>query len=111
MFTVTTGKAKVGVALGPGVSVTVGVRVVVGVRLGTAVSVGSGVRVIVSVGKTVSVAVAGRAEGVACGVAKAGKLQAKAIKPGIRKKKTDFRIPLFYNLFCILSLIKVLYDF
>ena len=95
------------VALGPWVSVTVGVKVMVGVRLGMVVSVGISVAVAVSVGGTVcdaiaGIAVVGAAEGGACGAVKTGKLQARVIKLRTRNKKISFCIPLFYNLFCIL---------
>jgi hypothetical protein len=76
--------------------------VMVGVGLGMAVSVGGGVGVAVLVGGIVCVAVAGTAEGVAGCVARTGKLQARAIRLSIRNKKMGFRIPLFYNLFCVL---------
>jgi hypothetical protein len=97
LFTVTAGNAKVGVALGPGVSVRVGVRVIVGVRLGIMVSVGGIVSVTVSVGNVVSVAEAGIAVEVAVGANRDGELQARATMTGTRKNKLDFRMPLFYN--------------
>jgi hypothetical protein len=107
LFTVTEGKAKVGVALGPGVSVRLGVSVMVAVKLGTAVSDGGIVGVIVSVivlvGKSASVAVIGIADGTFVGADWAGELQASETTTGMKKNKLDFRMSLFYNdcEFCI----------
>lgn len=101
-----------GVALGPSVSVTVGVKlggtgVMVnvgdGVWLGGAVSVGVDDGTTVSVGvevdTIVGIAVVGVAEGAACVVARPGKLQARIVKPSTRNKNMDFLISSFYKLF------------
>ena len=100
-MTVTEGKLKVAVALGPGVSVMVGVRVKVGVRLGSRVSLGRGVRVLVLVSegrmtcRVAEGALGGM--GVGCGRAAPGRLQASARTVRQNKINKGFLILLFYR--------------
>jgi hypothetical protein len=104
-LTVTDGKLKVGVALGPLVSVIVGVKVNVGVilavmvKLGKALAVGIGNRVGVSLAKVVAGSVAG---GAAWNGVRAGRLQARMIRFRTRKIKIGFLMFLFYSLFSLL---------
>ena len=105
MLTVTEGKLKVGVALGPLVSVIVGVKLGVGVRLavmvrlGNALAVGIGNKVGVSLVRVASGSVA---DGAACGGIKPGRLQARLIRFRTRKIKIGFLMILFYSLFGLL---------
>jgi len=102
MFTVTAGNVKVGVALGPGVSVTVGTRVLVAVSLGAGVIVRVGAGVIVWIGVLVSlvttcvatVSVVGVA--VCCGDDRPPRLQANAMKLMVTRMIRIFLMTLFY---------------